>query len=151
MLLIYKNIAAQKTKNFKFVYIYIHIHIHIYIYIYTYIHIYIYINQSKVNNERKFPLNISLRLWLNSLLLSSYCMKMKHLRMGQKTVRKLAIMTKKTWNCWKRRGLKIIFLNQQFGYFSKTFSWLHDKSDMQTSRKLVKKFQRPKFLKDMFK
>ena len=28
---------------------------------------------------------------------------------------------------------------------------MHDKSAMQTARKLAKKFQRPNFLKDMFK
>ena len=44
-----------------------------------------------------------------------------------------------------------IFLSQQFGYFGKTFAQMHNKSAMQTARKHVKKFQRPNFLKDMFK
>ena len=117
--------------------------------------LYIYFINKMLLKKRKFSLNISLILWLNSLwacisfLLSFLCyMKMKHFRMGQKAVRKLAFMTLKTW---KRRGLKIIFSNQQFGYFDRTFAQMHDKSAMETARKLAKKFQRPNFLKDMFK
>ena len=75
---------------------------------------------------------------------------MKHLRVGQKTVRKLAFMTKKH-EIAEKDGLKIIILNQQFRHFAKTFAQMHNKSAMQTARKLVKKFQRPNFLKDKFK
>ena len=44
-----------------------------------------------------------------------------------------------------------MILNQQFRYFAKTFAQMHNKSAIQTARKLVKKFQRSNFLKDMFK
>ena len=70
---------------------------------------------------------------------------------GPKNCQKFGVYDKKTWNCWKRQGLRTKFLNQQFGYFGKTFAQMHDKSAMQTARKLAKKFRRPNFLKDMFK
>ena len=69
---------------------------------------------------------VSIKYFLNTmaqLTLSLYILSLKFPLLyeyetsshGPKNSQKIGVYDKKTWNCWKRRGLKIIFLNQQFG------------------------------------